>query len=194
MTDIQHQARMVSQQLNRLQSKGLGASGALLQARLLAAHPAYRDVIKINEKTGRITITTKKQYQGKVSGIIQRLTSTYGYKSAEARESQARGTEKKKKWEERHGLGEKQSDMFERLRNIPVVRKAIKNKEIPSEQLVPLIKAIDSGTISAYDIAWQTLVDIYERTGNKQLGDWLEEYESLIAVEEEEEDKDKTIL
>jgi hypothetical protein len=63
MTEIQHQARMVSQQLNRLQSKGLGASGALLQARLLAAHPAYRDVIKINENTGRITITTKKQYQ-----------------------------------------------------------------------------------------------------------------------------------
>ena len=193
MTKIQHQARMVSQQLNRLQSKGLGASGALLQARLLAAHPAYRDVIKINENTGRITITTKKQYQDKVAGVVQRLTSTYGYKSTEARESQERGTTKKKKWEERHGLNEKQSDMFERLRNIPVVRKAIKNKEIPSEQLVPLIKAIDSGKISAYDIAWQTLIDIYERTGDKQLKKWMDEYESLIEDEEEDE-KDNPIL
>lgn len=186
MTEIQHQARMVSQQLNRLQNKGLGASGALLQARLLAAHPAYRDVIKINEKTGRITITTKKQYQSKVSGVLQRLTSTYGYKSTEARESQERGTEKKKKWEERHGLNEGQSDMFERLRNIPVVRKAIKNKEIPSEQLVPLIQAIDSGLISPHDMAWQALVDLYNMTGDKQLGEWLKEYESLLGVEEED--------
>lgn len=186
MTEIQHQARMVSQQLNRLQSKGLGASGALLQARLLAAHPAYRDVIKINDKTGRITITTKKQYQSKVSGVLQRLTSTYGYKSTEARESQERGTEKKRKWEERHGLNEGQSDMFERLRNIPVVRKAIKNKEIPSEQLVPLIQAIDSGLISPHDMAWQALVDLYNMTGDKQLGEWLKEYESLLGVEEED--------